>query len=128
MLVELVSAYALVVSNAPTNGQLLRELRTSQEAFDMADLNMDGQISDLEFDAYKRARRGGATPAGSTELVATVDYNRDGALVPCEMYAEAKCLDGYRRPATSATQRDCRRQDGYYKVDDRNGAVYCPEY
>ena len=127
MIVGILSFFTLMASDVPTNGQLMREIRTDQAAFDKADTNGDDVISAEEFEDYKRYRR---SPEGSKIAAATapLDSNNDGAAVPCELYAEADCPAGERRPRPTAAQADCRRQDGYYKVDDRNGAVYCPEY
>lgn len=73
----------------PSLGDLYRELATDRALYNRVDRNGDGQISDLEFDTFKRARRRGDTPARVSAPLGGYDINHDYALVPFELYPEA---------------------------------------
>lgn len=99
----LISLFALAAVDLPSNGDIMRELRTDPDAFERADINRDGVISDLEFDKYKTLRRREAMAA------ATPPSNGDGESSETDDKEEL---------------RACTR-DGYYYIDDRDGRVYC---
>lgn len=91
-----VVALALVgaADASPTPGDTWRLIYTDAEAFDTADRNRDGTISDHEFEVF-HAARGGYDRALATQVnTPPNDVNADGAFTPNELYAEARKFDG----------------------------------
>ena len=79
-----------VAAQEMSNGDIYRLLATDAAAFDQADQNGDGRVSDFEFDRFKASLNGGqAGPAGSRAALGGYDLNNDGALTPFELYPEA---------------------------------------
>ncbi len=102
----------------PTDGQLLRELATNDQARAAADLDGDGRIDDLEFDIYRRARTGGPIPGQQPAGLGGYDLNNDNALTPVELYPEADMsLNPGPTPVVTT---------GRYVVDDRTGREVAP--
>lgn len=134
MLVVLLSLMAVTAadSDVPTDGDLMRELTEDETARLEADLNADGMISDMEFDAYKRKRQRLSADEFAEVRKPKPDPNRVGDtesyFEPCELFVEAKCLGTSSGDGKGKKPKDCERTDGYYYIDDRDGTVYCPEY
>ncbi len=79
-----------VAAGQMSNGDIYRLLATDTAAFDQADLNGDGRVSDVEFDRFKAAlNRGQTGSTGARAALGGYDLNNDGALTPYELYPEA---------------------------------------
>ncbi|WOI53716.1 EF-hand domain-containing protein [Parvularcula sp. LCG005] len=86
----LMSFSASAGAPGPTDGEVYRTLATDPVAFEDADLNGDGVISDDEFGRYKDRQR--TAPVRSRRYRAGLgghDLNNDSALTPYELYPEA---------------------------------------
>ncbi|MEM9421098.1 MAG: hypothetical protein AAF986_01105 [Pseudomonadota bacterium] len=76
--------------NEISNGDIYRLLATNSEAFDAADTNGDGRVSDIEFDRFKATLNSGQARQGARRVaLGGYDLNNDGALTPYELYPEA---------------------------------------
>lgn len=113
---------AASVAGGPTDGDIYRELATDTAAFDRADRNGDGFLSETEVARYKLIRQGAISRFGTSNLGGW-DINGDSTLTPYELFTEAD----YRiRAPYYMHLRDWAWEDEYgeYYVDDRDGTVY----
>lgn len=93
----LIGLYALAAVGAamtgPTPGESWRLIYTDARAFDLADQNDDGRISDYEFEVFHDGRGGYDRTLSSRLNTPANDTNDDGAFTPNELYAEARSFD-----------------------------------
>lgn len=104
-----VLALVLASATAPSRGDIWREIYTKTEAFEAADLNHDGRISEFEYEAYFADRRTKSSSGSSRLTIPGNDANSDGAFTPDELYDEARRFD-QDNGSGSSTDRD----DDYY--------------
>ncbi|MGV6819355.1 MAG: hypothetical protein ACWA5T_02525 [Parvularcula sp.] len=102
-------AMVLVSTTSPSRGDVWREIYTKTAAFEAADLNHDGRISEFEYEAYFAERRTKGSGGTNRLTVPGNDANSDGAFTPDELYDEARRFDE-DNGSGSGTDRD----DNYY--------------
>lgn len=110
-LAAILMASSVTLTAPPTRGESYRAIATDKAAFEEADTDRNGKVSDHEFEVY-HANQGAYDRRGRVRVGGPIaDTNADGAFTPDELYTEARNFerDGYPGDDTNR-----RRRDDYY--------------